>query len=50
MNGGTGNDAMSGGIGNDIYIVTEAGDAITEAVGEGTDTVQTSLGLYSFGR
>ncbi|UUZ70497.1 calcium-binding protein [Polaromonas sp. P2-4] len=36
---GTGADAMAGGIGNDTYEVTDAGDGVTEAAGEGTDTV-----------
>ena len=49
LNGGVGADAMSGGLGNDTYIVDNAGDVVTEAVGEGTDTVNTTLGSYTLG-
>ena len=38
--GGTGNDTMAGGIGNDTYVVDSAGDTVSEAVGEGVDTVE----------
>lgn len=37
--GGGGNDQMSGGAGDDIYEVTEVGDVVIEAAGQGTDTV-----------
>src|SRR5262245_4557872 len=49
LNGGTGNDSMAGGLGNDTYVVDSTGDAVTENVGEGTDTVQTALNSYSLG-
>ncbi len=49
MNGGTGNDTMSGGAANDTYIVEDAGDVVIELLGEGTDTVQTSLLTYTLG-
>lgn len=39
LDGGTGADDMAGGVGNDTYVVDVAGDAITEAAGAGTDTV-----------
>ncbi len=47
IDGGTGADTMIGGAGNDIFIVDNAGDGVTEAVGGGTDTVQTALGSYT---
>ncbi|MBV8687719.1 MAG: hypothetical protein JOZ90_17630, partial [Alphaproteobacteria bacterium] len=47
LNGGAGADAMAGGIGNDVYVVDDSGDVVTEAPGEGTDTVETSLGSRS---
>jgi Ca2+-binding RTX toxin-like protein len=43
LNGGAAADAMSGGSGNDIYSVDNAADAVTENVGEGYDTVHTSV-------
>ncbi|MGI4950914.1 MAG: beta strand repeat-containing protein, partial [Janthinobacterium lividum] len=49
LNGGGGNDTLVGGAGNDTYIVNNAGVTITEAVGGGTDTVQTSLAAYTLG-
>ena len=43
LNGGAGADTMIGGAGNDIYYVDNAADVVTEAVGEGTDTVLASV-------
>ena len=34
---------MTGGLGNDIYMVDNVGDTVTEALLEGTDTVQSSI-------
>ncbi|MGH8848956.1 MAG: hypothetical protein ACREXQ_17165, partial [Polaromonas sp.] len=37
--GGGGVDMMTGGLGHDTYEVTDAGDGVVEAAGEGVDTV-----------
>ncbi|EGF92695.1 hemolysin-type calcium-binding repeat 2 copies family protein [Asticcacaulis biprosthecium C19] len=44
LSGGTGADSLSGGSGNDTYVVDASGEAIVEAVFQGTDTVQASVG------
>jgi Ca2+-binding RTX toxin-like protein len=43
LDGGSGADTMIGGAGNDTYIVDNAADVSTEAVGAGTDLVQTAI-------
>lgn len=49
LDGGTGTDAMYGGPGNDTYVVDAGGDVVIESTDEGTDTVQTSLLMYTLG-
>jgi Ca2+-binding RTX toxin-like protein len=45
LDGGNGTDNLQGGAGNDYYIVDTAFDVLTEAAGQGTDTVQSNVGL-----
>ena len=49
LNGGTGADIMQGGTGSDTYIVDNAGDLVIENLNSGTDTVKTTLILYTLG-
>ncbi len=43
LNGLAGGDTLIGGLGNDKYFVDAIGDLVTEALGEGTDTVSSSI-------
>jgi Ca2+-binding RTX toxin-like protein len=41
--GGVGNDTLAGGMGNDTYTVTNSGDVVIEAIGAGTDQINSSV-------
>ncbi len=43
LDGGSGADALAGGTGNDTYFVDNADDIVSEAAGEGMDTVRSSI-------
>jgi trimeric autotransporter adhesin len=43
LNGSVGRDALVGSTGNDTYIIDNIGDVVTEAVGAGIDTAQSSI-------
>jgi Ca2+-binding RTX toxin-like protein len=43
LDGGAGIDTLTGGKGNDTYIVDSTTDSIVELVGEGTDTINSSV-------
>jgi trimeric autotransporter adhesin len=43
LNGGIGIDSLIGGLGNDRFIVDSTGDVVSELLGEGTDTVESSV-------
>jgi Ca2+-binding RTX toxin-like protein len=43
LDGGTDYDQMDGGAGNDVYVVDHGGDLIVERIGEGNDTVLSSV-------
>ncbi len=48
LDGGSGNDSMYGGMGDDTYHVNATGDVVYEAAGEGWDTVLSSV-TYTLG-
>jgi trimeric autotransporter adhesin len=43
MTGLTGVDRLSGGAGNDVYVVDNAGDLVVEDAAAGIDLVQSSV-------
>lgn len=45
LDGKGGSDIMIGGTGNDTYYVNDAGDVVTEATNQGTDTVSASVSV-----
>jgi len=47
LDDGGGADLLKGMGGNDVYIVRNAGTAVVEAAGQGTDLVRTALGAYT---
>lgn len=43
LDGGAGNDILRGGRGNDTYVVNSANDVVSEADGDGIDTVRANV-------
>ncbi|MDI9238641.1 calcium-binding protein [Lysobacter sp. LF1] len=43
LDGGVGADQMQGGAGDDLYLVDDVGDIVTEASGSGTDIIRSSV-------
>jgi Ca2+-binding RTX toxin-like protein len=49
LDGGIGADQLIGGAGNDTYVIDNLGDRIIENINEGTETVISSLTIYTLG-
>ncbi len=49
LDGGAGADTMVGGKGDDTYVVDNLSDVVVEKVGDGNDTIQTTLNGYAPG-
>lgn len=49
LDGQGGADTLSGGAGDDVYVVDQAGDVVDEAADSGNDTVETALANYQLG-
>ena len=47
IDGGAGNDTLVGGAGDDVYVIDSTFDTVTEAAGEGTDEVRSTLASYT---
>lgn len=45
LDGKSGSDTMQGGLGNDTYVVEQTTDVVTEGIGEGIDTIRSSVTL-----
>ena len=43
LDGGAGVDTLAGGLGNDVFIVDDTADAVSESASQGTDLVQSSV-------
>jgi Ca2+-binding RTX toxin-like protein len=48
LDGGSGVDFLYGGLGDDVYVVDTQSDLVFEAVGEGTDSVISSVSFYLY--
>jgi VCBS repeat-containing protein len=49
LDGGAGTDTLVGGAGDDVYVVDSLSDVVTEAAGEGTDELRTTLNVFTLG-